>query len=108
MFLRSFPVSAIPRMEQPVFFIDYLSWIGIMEMKGSDRMRKTLISLCAVILVLCTLCSGCAAAMEKFENEEIRQTTETMLDALIANDFQAAYSLVKELCTEADFQPAFA
>ena len=46
--------------------------------------------------------------MEKFENEEIRQTTETMLDALIANDFQAAYSLVKELCTEADFQPAFA
>ena len=71
-------------------------------------MRKKLISVCAVILVLCTLCSGCAAIIEEFENAEIRQTTETMLDALIANDLQAAYSLAKNVCAEEDFKPIFA
>ena len=30
-----------------------------------------------------------------------------MLDSLIANDFQAAYSLVKNICTEDDFRPTF-
>lgn len=71
-------------------------------------MRKKLICVCAVILVLCAFCSGCTPAMEKLENAEIRQTTETMLDALMANDFEAAYSLVEKICTAEDFQPTFA
>ena len=68
-------------------FLDYPPYIAIMEVKGSDSMRKKLICVCAVILVLCAFCSGCTPALEKLENAEIRQTTETMLDALMANDF---------------------
>ena len=64
-------------------------------------------SVCIIILTVLILCSGCTAALQELENAEVRQMTEYMLDALIANDFQTAYSLVNKICTEDDFKPAF-
>lgn len=71
-------------------------------------MRKKLVmSVCIIILTVLILCSGCAAVLQELENAEVRQSTEKMLDALIANDLQAAYSLVNKICTEEDFKLAF-
>ena len=79
-----------------------------MKMKGSDGVRKKLVmSVCIIILTVLILCSGCAAVLQELENAEVRQSTEKMLDALIANDLQAAYSLVNKICTEEDFKLAF-
>lgn len=69
--------------------------------------KSNTLSVCAVVLVMIVLCGGCASVMQNFENAEIRQYTELMLDAVIADDFQAAYSLVSEICSEADFAPVF-
>ena len=77
-------------------------------MQGYDRMQKNFVkSVCIIILTLIILCSGCTAVLQELENAEIRQSTEGMLNALIANDFQAAYSLVNKICTEEDFKPTF-
>ena len=71
-------------------------------------MRKNLVkSVCVIILTVLMLCSGCTALLQELENAEVRQSAEAMLDALIANDFQTAYSLVNKICTEEDFKPAF-
>ena len=71
-------------------------------------MRKNLVkSVCIIILTVFMLCSGCTAVLQELENAEVRQSSEKMLDALIANDFQTAYSLVNKICTEEDFKPAF-
>ena len=89
-------------------FIDYFVPVDIMETKGSDRMRKKLVrSVCVVILTVLMLCSGCGAVLQELENAEVRQSTEEMLNALIANDFQTAYSLVSKICAEEDFKPTF-
>ena len=90
------------------FFLIVPYIFDIMKMKGSDRMRKNLVkSVCVIILTVLILCSGCTAVLQELENAEVRQSTEGMLDALIANDFQTAYSLVNKICTEEDFKPAF-
>ena len=90
------------------FFLIVPYIFDIMKMKGSDRMRKNLVkSVCVIILTVLILCSGCAAVLQALENAEVRQSTEGMLDALIANDFQTAYSLVNKICAEEDFKPAF-
>lgn len=71
-------------------------------------MRKNLVkSICVIILTVLILCSGCTAVLQDLENAEIRQTAEAMLDSLITNDFQTAYSLVNKICTEEDFKPVF-
>ena len=89
-------------------FLDYFVPVDIMKTKGSDRMRKKLVrSVCVVILTVLMLCSGCGAVLQGLENAEVRQSTEEMLNALIANDFQTAYSLVSKICAEEDFKPTF-
>ena len=78
-------------------------------MKGSDLMRKNrVISACAIILTVLMLCSACTAVLQGLENKQVRQSTETMLDALIGNDFQTAHSLVRNICTEESFKQSFA
>ena len=69
--------------------------------------KNNSLAVCAIVLAVLVLCSGCAAAIQDLENAEVRQNTEAMLDALITNDFQAAYSLVSNICTEEDFKPTF-
>jgi len=58
-------------------------------------------------LLLAVLLSGCNTVIQNLENDQLRQDTEIMLDALIADDFQSAYSLFQGVCTEAEFAPAF-
>lgn len=70
--------------------------------------KQNLMAVCAIILTMALLCGGCAAGLQSMENTEVRQSTEAMLDALIADDFQTAYSLVSRLCTEEEFKPIFA
>ena len=71
-------------------------------------MRKIkYLAICSVFLILVLVCGGCVSALQNFDNPEIHQSAETMLDALIADDFQTAYSLVSSLCTEDDFKPTF-
>lgn len=71
------------------------------------KKNKT-IAVCALILALLVLCGGCAAVLQNLENPELRKNTETMLDALIADDLPTAYALVSQICTEEDFKPLFA
>lgn len=90
------------------FFLDYYFCFDIMKMKGSDLMRKKRIrSTYAIILIVLMLCSGCAAFLQELDNTAVRQNTETMLDSLIANDFQTAYSLVHNFCSEEEFKAKF-
>lgn len=65
--------------------------------------------LAALILVLSfvLLCAGCAPNPEAFESMDSRLQTESMLDALITDDFQSAYLLVSHLCSESEFTEAF-
>ena len=62
--------------------------------------RKLLVLLLALasILILLSSCSG-----EMFDDDEIRAYTEEMIDALIAGDSDAAYSVVADACTKNDF-----
>jgi len=69
--------------------------------------RKSVLTLCVILLVLSFLCTGCSKAVSRFEDEELRQYTATMLDALIANDVQAAYAPVKQHTTLSEFSPIF-
>ena len=57
----------------------------------------------AVVLIFC----GCSAIVETFENKELRNHTDVMLNAILMNDSQAAYSLVSDICSQSDFQPTF-
>lgn len=71
-------------------------------------MKKNLVkSLCITIFTVLILCSGCTAVLEELENTEVRQSTERMLDALITDDYQTAYSLVNNVCTEEDFKSTY-
>ncbi len=68
-------------------------------------MKKTnILAILAMALAVLMLCSGCSAVIDSMENQELRQTTESLLDALIADDFQAAYPLVSAICSESEFR----
>ncbi len=60
-----------------------------------------------LVLMLTFLCMGCTPDVEAFENMDARLHTESMLDALIADDFQSAYSLVSHLCSESEFTEVY-
>jgi hypothetical protein len=66
-------------------------------------MKKRLYSLFAVILVLVLIFSGCTKAVGRFEEEELRQYTETILNAVLADDLQAAYQPFQNICLLEDF-----
>lgn len=70
--------------------------------------KNRILAVFAIVIAVLLLISGCTAALQSLENKEVRQITETMLDAIIANDSQTAYSLVQHFCTESDFTSAFA
>ena len=70
--------------------------------------KRHSITFCALILTVLILFVGCSQLLQDFENAELRQNAETMLDALITNDAETAYSLVSHLCSKEDFQPLFA
>ncbi len=64
-------------------------------------MKKNLFKflVCAFALVL--LLSSCSGEM--FEDDEIRGYTVTMLDAIIADDYDTAYETISDACREQEF-----
>ena len=68
-------------------------------------MKKTkMLAVCLTLLFAILLFCGCAPTTE---NLLLQETTQTMLDALIADDVDAAYALVRDVCTEEEFTPVF-
>ena len=70
-------------------------------------MKKTVTAVCLLVLTVALLLGGCAPVLEQAENTELRQQTESMLNALLADDIQAGYALVREVCTEEEFRSIF-
>ncbi len=64
-------------------------------------MFKKRFLLIAVLLLVITLClSGCSAILESVEDTQIRKYTQGMLDAIIAKDFDTAYTFVEDAVTK--------
>lgn len=63
----------------------------------------------AIIIAIAVLlsCSGCSTVKQIMDDEEIRAYTESMIDALIADDFDAAYAVVDDICTKEEFSEPF-
>ena len=70
---------------------------------------KKIRHLIALILVLsCVFVfTGCSLDVAAHENTDSRLHTESILDALIADDFQSAYTFFRNICSESEFTPIF-
>lgn len=67
-------------------------------------MRKNrLFALVGILVIIILSLSGCSAVMESVENEQVREYTEQMLDAIIDKDFETAYSFVADAYTKDEF-----
>jgi heme A synthase len=60
-----------------------------------------------ILLILCMVCAGCAKAVSRFEDEAMRQDTDTVLAALLADNVQAAYAPFRQYTTLSEFTPIF-
>ncbi len=70
------------------------------------KQLKKVMGLLIAAMMIVTL-SGCAALMNALEDKDIRFYTETMLDALIAEDVDAAYTAVSSISDRDSFEAAF-
>ncbi len=64
-------------------------------------MKKNLFKFLVCVFALVLLLSSCAGDM--FDDDEIRGYTVTMLDAIIADDYDTAYETISDACTEQEF-----
>ncbi len=72
-------------------------------------MKKRISMLFTILLLaVAILCCGCADVLEKLEDERSRQEAQTMVDAILSDDFTTAYSLVSGVCSEGEFRDVFA
>lgn len=69
------------------------------------KIKRTAVIVLLAVLVL--LLSGCTALVQGFENEELRDHTDVMLNAVLMNDSDAAYTLVSDICSKTEFEPVF-
>ncbi len=67
-------------------------------------LRIVMLVLVASVLLLCTGCSQMLGAME---DKELRGYTETMLDAIIEDEYDVGYALVDDVCTSEEFSSMF-
>lgn len=68
-------------------------------------LRNMLLFALTVIMLLS--CVSCSSFVQMFDNEEIRTYTETMLDSILADDFDGAYAVINDICTEDEFVSTF-
>lgn len=59
-----------------------------------------------MVLVIVLIFSSCSLP-QSFENDDLRTYTDQMLNSIITNDKDAAYSLVSDICTESQFNSTF-
>lgn len=79
-----------------------------MEAKGCGLMKKrNIVLVITIVLAVALLCGGCSQALQELEDGQVRQCTETMLDALIDGDLQGAYDLVRDIISLEEFEPTY-
>ena len=77
-------------------------------MKGNIAMKKrNILALGAVLLAVLLCFSGCAKLLQGMENPEVREDTCAMLDAVLADDLDAAYAMVSQVSTREEFVPVY-
>ena len=59
-----------------------------------------------MVLVIVLIFSSCTLP-QSFENDDLRTYTDQMLNSIITNDKDSAYSLVSDICTESQFNSTF-
>lgn len=69
------------------------------------KTRNVIIAVLALIMVFAL--SGCSSLIQKLENQELRAHTETMINAILEDDGDAAYPLVSDFCTRNQFNSVF-
>lgn len=69
--------------------------------------KRKILTLTAVVLAVVLCFAGCSEMYQRMENAEVHQQTRAMLDALIADDLDAAYAVLSDVFTLEDFQPHF-
>ena len=69
------------------------------------KMKKILAVTALLVFVL--LLSGCTKLIGAFENEKLRGYTDAMLNAILMNDGDSAYTLVEDMCAKSEFEPIF-
>lgn len=68
------------------------------------NIKKIAAFIMALVMVL--VFSSCSLP-QSLENEELRTYTDQMLNAILANDSESAYSIVSDICTESEFNSTF-
>ena len=69
--------------------------------------KRNILALGAVLLAVLLCFSGCAKLLQGMENPEVREDTCAMLDAVLADDLDAAYALVSQVSTREEFVPVY-
>lgn len=65
-------------------------------------MKKKLLTFAVLVIALVLVLSSCSAEM--YDDGDIRAHAETMLDAILADDFDTAYAVISDACTEPEFK----
>ena len=84
----------------------------ILWKKGSILMNRKWLTIGLCCLLLCCLvflpaCSVADTALAEMENEELTQMTRQMTDAIISDDLESGYQLVKNVTTRENFTQVF-
>ncbi len=58
--------------------------------------KNRFFAILGILAVILVSLSGCSAVLESVENEQVREYTEQMLNAIIEKDFDTAYSFVED------------
>ena len=69
--------------------------------------RSKLCLLSVTILIICVLFSSCSKLISAFEDEKTRGYTDVVLEAIIDEDIDSAYSIFSDITTEDEFAPVF-
>ena len=69
--------------------------------------KRNILALGAVLLAVLLCFSGCAKLLQGMENPEVREDTCAMLDAVLADDLDAAYAMVSQVSTREEFVPVY-
>lgn len=66
-------------------------------------MKKRFLAIVIFLFVIAISLSGCSALLQSVENEQVREYTQDVLDAIIAKDFDTAYSFVGDAIAKDEF-----
>lgn len=71
----------------------------------TKTLKRSLIFLLVALIIVSF--AGCSKLVGMLENKDVRNYTETMINAIITDDADTAYSVVSDVCDEAEFKQVF-